>query len=561
MSDKENNVETFFASKNSTAAKTRKHLWIGFIIGLIPIIYIQKGVSGFVIFTTGFLFAFILALDFAIRRQLKPGKALVTLTDGAIDSPNLTGPVKRLKWTDIEKVSLDAVQGTRFLSFQLKASPDTPNKKSFWTGANASKSTLALSPFSPEDQELLLDAINQRHSKNNNQNSVLQNAIPNELKEEREFHKKMESLQPHTWATYALVAINVFIWILLLTKGAGFISTPAEKLFMWGGNAASEVQKGEWWRLLSATFLHSGFMHVFMNMIGLYTAGVIVERIYGSRLFLMIYFGSGLLGSALSLHFSAQQSVSVGASGAVFGVTGALLVAVFQHRDKLPKAFSKQTINGIGFFIVYSLMQGFSKHGIDNAAHIGGLIGGCLVAFILPERFDMSHFQKTFVSRAIAALVILSTATISLAAIAPKATIDQKQVFASASILEHALKRFGEEMQILQREQNDIKAGKLSEREADERSRVVHAPVFRGVVNDLSSVVLPPDDPRKPFVKDMLHAAELFNESMAMESVFNQATQKYDPANPARAKQIAAELAVVTERITKFINTAKKKRG
>lgn len=111
-------------------------------------------------------------------------------------------------------------------------------------------------------------------------------------------------------------------------------------------------------------------MHVAMNMLGLYSAGIWVERIYGKRLFTLVYLASGLMGSVLSLYFSAQNAVSVGASGTVFGVTGAFLVAVAQNRSRLPKLFSQQTLSGMGLFIVYSLLQGFGTQGIDNAAHI-----------------------------------------------------------------------------------------------------------------------------------------------------------------------------------------------
>ena len=93
-------------------------------------------------------------------------------------------------------------------------------------------------------------------------------------------------------------------------------------------------------------------MHLAMNMLGLVGAGIIVERIYGHRLFALIYLGSGLMGSALSFHFSAQHAGSVGAPGAVFGITGALFVGIFQHRQKLPNASSKHAISSIGIFIV-----------------------------------------------------------------------------------------------------------------------------------------------------------------------------------------------------------------
>lgn len=301
-------------------------------------------------------------------------------------------------------------------------------------------------------------------------------------------------------------------------------------------------------------------MHVAMNMLGLYSAGLLVERIYGHRLYLVIYFCSGLIGSALSLHFSAQQAVSVGASGAVFGVTGALLVAVFQHRDKLPKEFSKQMMSGIGFFVVYSLLQGFAKQGIDNAAHIGGLIGGCLAAFILPERFDMESFRKSFASRAIIAIIAGTLATVGIAATAPRATIDQARIFASNKLLERGMVEFQTALKAIQQEQADIQAGKLSEREADDRSRTVHAPALRIVIERLSQVALRPGDRREPVVKDTIRISELFAESLAMDSVFVEGDPKPYPADPARSSQIEAEIKVVAERLKKNSEELNKKR-
>jgi rhomboid protease GluP len=554
-------VETFFSSKNSPLGKSRIYTWIGLAVGIMPVINMQSGRDETLhlpVFLLVFFVGLGLLMEWLVRKQLRLGQPLVTLTDEFVEAPNLTGKAKRILWTDIERISLDAIQGTRMLSFLLKASSGVPNKRSFLSGVNPGKPALALSPFSVEDQERLLDAANLRHAKASGYMSEGQSAISNDLKEEREFQEKLKALQPHAWVTYAIIGINVLIWLVALTQGATIISTPADKLFAWGGNAASEVQKGEWWRMLSATFLHSGFLHVAMNMLGLYAAGVVVERIYGSRLFLIIYLGSGLLGSALSLHFSAQQAVSVGASGAVFGVTGALLVAVFQHRDKLPKVFSKQTMSGIGFFVLYSLMQGLGKNGIDNAAHIGGLVGGCLVAFVLPERFDMTNFQHSLAKRAVAAIVILGAATLSLAAMAPPAAIDQARIFARNEIIALAFRQFDQGVKVLQQEQKDIKTGKISEREVDERSRAVHAPVFRNIANELSQVVLLPKDPRESFLRDVQRMSELLSESLSMESVFSEESRKYEPVNPKRAAEIEAELSKINERVMKYANSAKK---
>ncbi|NTV97244.1 MAG: rhomboid family intramembrane serine protease, partial [Thiobacillus sp.] len=416
--------ERFFASRKSQLGKARTNLWLGFAVVVAVVALVSGGSLQALALTVAVSLLILLPTDFALRKRMRAGQPLATLGDEAFESPNLTGKAKRCLWRDIERVTVASVQGTPYLQFHLRAPLGAPDRQSFWTGRNAARPTLLLSPFSAEDQERLLDGVERR----------LRRAAPdgaepavfgNELRQRQELQDRLKAMTPHTWATYALIAANLAVWLAMLSQGGGFLDVPADKLLLWGGNAASEVQRGEWWRLLTATFLHGGFVHVAMNMLGLLGAGILVERIYGKRLFLLVYFGSGLLGSALSLHFSAQEVVSVGASGAVFGVTGALLVAVWQHRDKLPKTFSKEMLSGIGFFVVYSLMQGFGKAGIDNAAHVGGLLGGCLIAYVLPERFDMDHFRRHYLSRALLALAAAGLATFGLAATAPRAVVDQ----------------------------------------------------------------------------------------------------------------------------------------
>jgi len=550
--------ELFFASKNSQTAKSRRYLWIGLFVGMIPLTYLSRSFPMALVFTFILLLGMTLIFDWILRRQLRYGCPLVTLTEEAFHSPVLNGRVKSLLWKDIEVLTLESVQGVHMLGIHLKKPTFGVVKSSLFKRNNAKVLGISLSPFSSEDQEKLLHEVNLRHEQTFDGLSQRTASISDQLKVEREFQEKLEAMQPIAWVTYSIIAINVLIWLFTLTKGANFISTPGDKLLLWGGNAASEVQKGEWWRLLSAMFLHSGFMHLGMNMLGLYSAGVMVERIYGQRLFLIIYITSGLMGSALSLHYSAQQAVSVGASGAVFGVAGALLAAVFQYRDSLPKVFSKQIMNGLAFFVIYSLVQGFSKGGIDNAAHVGGLLGGCLAAFILPKRFDMISFTKSFIRNSVATVMILSICTVSLATMAPKATIDQGQIFTSNQILTDAFNSFLDEMKKIKQEQAALAAGKLSERDADERSRTEHAPVFRKIADDLSQVVLRPDDPRQQFIKDFKLTTELLYEMLAMESVLNASTQKYEPVNAQRANDINDELVIINARVAKFMAEHKK---
>ncbi|WP_263772617.1 rhomboid family protein [Propionivibrio soli] len=537
--------ERFFASPGGLRRK-RQGLLAGVALVVVTAFVVLHGWRLPVL-----IVAVIVGLAFAferhLRRQFRPGEPLVTLTDEFIAAPNLAGGQRYLRWADIERIRVDAIQQTPALVFELKEGVGGA-ARSFWSGVDPHRPMLLLTPFNRDDTERLIAEVERRHARwhgfPDDESGVLR-----EMVEERQFEERLRAWQPFAWSVAALIGINLVVWLLTLFNGAGVGSAGADKLLLWGGNAASEVQKGDWWRLVSATFLHSGLMHVAMNMFGLYAAGVTVERIYGSYPFLLIYFASGLLGSALSLHFSAQQTVSVGASGAVFGITGALLVAVLQHRGTLPRTFSKQTISGVGFFILYSLVQGFTHPGIDNAAHIGGLLGGCLTALILPERFDFETFNGALRQRALAAFVAAGVAIVAVAVAAPPASLDQRQLLASNDVAGRALQSFSDGLQALYDEQAQLNAGGITEKEVDERSRNVHAPVFRQVADDLSHVILRPGDPRQPLIKDAQRMSVLLAESLGMASVDDPPTGRPQPADPKRMAEISAEIAMLNSRL------------
>jgi rhomboid protease GluP len=138
---------------------------------------------------------------------------------------------------------------------------------------------------------------------------------------------------------------------------------------------------GEWWRFITPVFLHIGFMHLAMNTLALYFLGMEVERIFGNLRFLVIYLFAGVTGFIASFIFSAN--LSAGASGAIFGCFGALLYFGVIH----PKLFFRTM--GLNLIVVLgiNLMIGFSASGIDNAGHLGGLVGGFLAAGVV-------HFPK-----------------------------------------------------------------------------------------------------------------------------------------------------------------------
>ncbi|TQS74547.1 rhomboid family intramembrane serine protease [Ornithinibacillus gellani] len=175
--------------------------------------------------------------------------------------------------------------------------------------------------------------------------------------------------------TYIILALNILMFIVLELKGG---SNSIETLIQFGAKYNPAIMMdGEWWRIITSMFLHIGFLHLAMNMLAVYYLGTLVERIYGSWRFFIIYMLAGISGGLASFTFS--MSVSAGASGALFGLFGALLFFGTQYRH----LFFQTMGTNVLVLIVINLIFGFSVPQIDNGAHIGGLIAGFIAAAIV----------------------------------------------------------------------------------------------------------------------------------------------------------------------------------
>lgn len=218
-----------------------------------------------------------------------------------------------------------------------------------------------------------------------------------------DFLHRLKAATPHATVTGTLIALNLLVWLANLAGGLSPFLPEAGELLAWGGNLLPLTQR-EPWRLLSAMFLHAGVIHLAFNMWALWNVGSIAERFYGNTQFALIYLLSGLFGSLASLFFAARTAVSVGASGAIFGITGALLAAILLKRDKLPAPLVASMRSSLFMFVGYSLFLGFTSGVVDNAAHVGGLVSGFALAWIMAEKFDWADYRRNAVSRALVAV-------------------------------------------------------------------------------------------------------------------------------------------------------------
>lgn len=181
--------------------------------------------------------------------------------------------------------------------------------------------------------------------------------------------------------TYTLIVINLLVFLLELSCGINEVA-------YYGANIAEYIKNGEIYRLLTSAFLHAGIIHLMCNMYCLYILGPQLESFFGKTKFLIIYLVSAITGNLMSMLFT--TGASVGASGAIFGLFGAMLYFGYHYRVYLGNVMKSQLIP----LIVMNLLLGFIVSGIDNAAHIGGLIGGTLITIALGVKYHSTTFEK-----------------------------------------------------------------------------------------------------------------------------------------------------------------------
>ena len=191
--------------------------------------------------------------------------------------------------------------------------------------------------------------------------------------------------------TWALLAINLVVWGATMLAGG---SQNTDVLLRFGAMYGPFIATGDYWRLFTAMFLHIGIPHLLFNSFGLLVFGSLVERIYGPIRFVTIYILAGLAGSVASYSFN-MLSIGAGASGAIFGVLGALAAFFFARRDMLG-AMGRQNLLGLVIIAAFNLIFGFVTPGIDNWAHMGGLLGGVLIGLALAPYYRAVDVDALF---------------------------------------------------------------------------------------------------------------------------------------------------------------------
>ncbi|MBK1678927.1 rhomboid family intramembrane serine protease [Rhodocyclus tenuis] len=299
--------------------------------------------------------------------------------------------------------------------------------------------------------------------------------------------------QPVLRVTPLLIGINVLVFLAMLANGAGVWHSPNGVQLAWGANFGPATQDGQWWRLASAMFLHFGVLHLLLNMWALWDSGQFVERFYGYARFAAIYFISGVSGNLLSLVAHQGQAVSGGASGAIFGVYGALLVCLWHERQFLQPSEFRWLFWGAAGFAALTIVFGLLVEGIDNAAHIGGFIAGVLSGTVLLRtlRADLRPIGQ---ARGVAALALAGTIAVLVSLIPPPAYRWHDELRARQEISEF----LKDDAAIGESWRSIVKESKRGDSSFDELAGRIDAAIGDRYAASFEQLSQAPDDPALP---------------------------------------------------------------
>jgi rhomboid protease GluP len=214
-----------------------------------------------------------------------------------------------------------------------------------------------------------------------------------------EFERNLIAQSSQAPVTVGLVAINTLVLIATLFAGAEWFKPMGAVQIAWGSNFGPYTTDGEWWRLFTSLFIHFGIAHLLFNMYALAAFGPLGERLYGSVNYSLIYLLAGMVGSLTSIAWHPDVN-STGASGAIFGILGALLAAQLRLRKSFPVDILRPIRSSTLIYVGFALYGSFAYKGVDYAAHLGGLACGFILGLVAarPITGDKS-FQRSDLRR------------------------------------------------------------------------------------------------------------------------------------------------------------------
>jgi len=364
----------------------------------------------------------------------------------------------------------------------------------------------------------------------------------------RDFNLRLQSVSGRPWITAVIVAINIAVFVAMVigTKKLGQFTLP--EMLAWGANFGPLTVNGQWWRLFTALFVHLNLLHLALNMWALWNVGRLSERLFGRGTLLFLYVASGILASLTSVAWDPSLS-SVGASGAIFGVLGAFLAFLSRQRKQIPSVIVRKHWISTLAFVLFNLISGALQPGIDNAAHVGGLLGGFVLGYLLARPIDgeaRTHFPLNRGLSAAAFIAIAVFAAIwQVKGIGSGLTIPEKFARTHSAYISGEI----ENLQLWNALAVRASAGSISDAEIGQRFELDILPFWQAQKDQLEKENATLQGPSRAFA---LLVADFVNLRFQWASALIDATKNHDAGRAAEAQKLMNQTDAANARLDRI---------
>ena len=301
-----------------------------------------------------------------------------------------------------EEIVITAADNFLTVSSELKG-----NVMFDMSGRNKKRIASFIAAFETEKSVVTADSLEKDRAAVQGLQSETRVVAEKEIQNAKEVDAVMNLSKSNLYVTYSIIAINVIVFVIMCIKGVPVMDPTGLDVIKWGGNYGPLTLTGDWWRLITCVFVHIGIIHIAFNMYALYMVGVFLEPMLGKLRYTVAYLSTGILSSVVSLWWHSTPVPSAGASGAIFGMFGVFLALLLTNL--IPKQVRNGLLQSIGILVGYNLLYGM-KSGVDNSAHVGGLISGLVIGFIyyftLKSAANIKRVVATSLAIAVASVLI-----------------------------------------------------------------------------------------------------------------------------------------------------------
>ena len=290
-----------------------------------------------------------------------------------------------------------------------------------------------------------------------------------------------------------IIAINLLVFVAMVASGVNPIMPDAPTMLRWGADLWPATTSGQWWRLLTAAFLHFGAIHLLANMYALWSVGRFAEKVFGSVAFAALYLLSALISSLVSIWWD-RQAITAGASGAVFAVFGAVMAFMLVRRGSFPPAAVKGIIQSTGIVIAFNVIWGLTQKGISNSAHLGGLACGLALGAIFAVPLEPGRRREQYWKRLVGGLALgVAALAIGVAVIpkAPAGSFDVRRELAFDRAREELARDERQAGETLRRLHERLEKGQIDEAEFVRLLKSEVVPVWDRMTGRLEAVEVP----------------------------------------------------------------------